>query len=140
MPDIFAGITILAIANLLAAGKCISSLKMTSWIVLLSAGLRFHNSHVLLTVAMLFTGVGLALLVRVHFSWRAVGGVLAALLTVIAGEMIFSLITAKLVGAPPLRPPFLMARMIVDGPGYRYLALSRLPVWPFANSFRGCRV
>jgi hypothetical protein len=33
----------------------------------------------------------------------------------------FTLAVTKLVGEPPLTPPFLMARLIDDGPGYDYL-------------------
>jgi hypothetical protein len=36
-------------------------------------------------------------------------------------QVLFSAAVRHVVGAPPLRPPFLMARTIEDGPGLRYL-------------------
>jgi hypothetical protein len=49
-------------------------------------------------------------------------GVLFALaLAGIFGELAFSYAVRHTIGVDPIRPPFLMARMIDDGPGYRFL-------------------
>jgi hypothetical protein len=51
----------------------------------------------------------------------------------LAGEFIFDLGVKKLVGEAPLRPPILTARLIADGPGYRFL-LATCP----ASGFEAC--
>jgi hypothetical protein len=123
MPDVFAGITILAVANLLTADAAAARWGMTaSWFVLLSVSLLFHTSHEMIAVLLTLVGVVGLLLARAAISWRAVAAIGAALLVGAGGEAFFNLATKKLVGASPLRPPFLMARMVMDGPGYRYLA------------------
>jgi hypothetical protein len=58
---------------------------------------------------------------RRSIPWIGATGIAAALVVAFAGEALFGCGVTKLVGAPPLRPPFLMARTIADGPGYRYL-------------------
>ena len=123
-PDIFAGITILAISNLLVQGSLMPRWMRSTWIALLSAALLFHPSHSLITVAMLVVGVSYALLARVSMPWRGIVSIVVALTVAFVGEEVFSFGVTKLVGAAPIRPPFLMARMIADGPGYAYLAAS----------------
>jgi hypothetical protein len=56
--------------------------------------------------------------------WKGIVGVVVAFTIASVGEAVFSLGVTKLVGAAPIRPPFLMARMIADGPGYAYLVAS----------------
>jgi hypothetical protein len=68
-----------------------------------------------------------ALITRATVSLRGVIGILTAVVIASLGEAVFSLTVEKLLGAPPIRPPFLMARMISDGPGYRYLATNCRP-------------
>jgi hypothetical protein len=123
-PDIFAGITILAISNLLVQGSLMPRWMRSTWIALLSAALLFHPSHSLITVATLVVGVSCALLTRVSMPWRSIVNIVVALTIAFVGEAVFSFGVTKLVGAAPIRPPFLMARMIADGPGYAYLAAS----------------
>jgi len=123
-PDIFAGITVLAIANLLLQGTVMPLWMRSTWIALLSAALLFHMSHLLITLAMLVVAVSYALLAPVLMPWKGILGIVIALTIASLGEVGFSLGVTKLLGAAPIRPPFLMARMIADGPGYAYLAAS----------------
>jgi hypothetical protein len=137
MPDIFAAITILAAANLLALTRDASRWVAITWIALLSTALLFHDSHVLIALAMLIMAVPWALLSRGSKPWKGIGAIAVALFIAFVGEVFFSFGVTKLVGAPPIRPPFLMARMIADGPGYRYLMAncprSELTICRFLN-------
>jgi hypothetical protein len=121
MPDIFAGISILGVANLLVAGSRMTRWILAVWLVLLTAALLFHTSHLLITVALLAATLVARLIIRFELSGKAVAAIVAAVAVAVSGEMFFNVVTKKVVGAPPLRPPFVMARMIVNGPGYRYL-------------------
>jgi len=123
-PDIFAGITVLAVSNLLLQGSLMPFWMRSTWIALLSAALLFHTSHLLIAVALLAVGLPYALFARVSISWKGIAGVVVALTIAFVGEAVFNLGVTKLVGAAPIRPPFLMARMIADGPGSDYLAAS----------------
>jgi hypothetical protein len=136
-PDIFAGITILAISNLLVQGSLMPFWMISAWIALLSTALLFHVSHLLITVIMLVVGVSFTRLARVSIAWKGIVGIVVALTIASVGEVVFRFGVTMLVGAAPIRPPFLMARMIADGPGYAYLVascpVSQLAVCRFAN-------
>ncbi len=134
IPDIFAAITILAIANLLM-DDCRKPLWPTIlWTALLSAALLFHVSDMLIAVALFALWTPTALLLRVRLPRVSLIAILCSLAVGFIGEAIFRVGVEKLIGEPPLRPPILMARLIADGPGYRYLRKS-CP----ASGFEVCR-
>lgn len=122
MPDILAPIAILACAHIAVRFDRLARWELLFWFCALCYAMLAHFSH-LLTVA------GLAVLVAALGSvlsinrprWLALGAIAAALAVAFLGERSFALAVEKMTGAPPVRPPFLMARMIEDGPGYRYL-------------------
>jgi hypothetical protein len=121
MPDIFAGLTILGVGNLLVYGAAISIWQLVIWTGLLGAALSFHASHLLLALAVLAIFVVVAVVSRAGVPWRGATAVVVAAVLAVAGEAAFTLAVAKILGAAPVRPPVLMARMIADGPGARYL-------------------
>lgn len=121
MPDIFAAITILAIANLLFLLSRKSYWTALLWTIFLTAALLFHVSHILMAIALLLFFVPVALIFHIKLSRIGVIAIICALTVALAGEFVFNLSVKKMVGESPIRPPLLMARMIGDGPGYRYL-------------------
>lgn len=121
MPDIFAAITILAIVNLLLAVNRMPLWTRLLWTAFLTAALLFHVSHVLLTVILSALVLLLAMLFQFPISRAGVIAVICALAVAFTGQYLFDTAVKRLVGEPPLLPPILMARMITDGPGYRYL-------------------
>jgi len=54
-------------------------------------------------------------------NWIGLSIILLALVIGILAQSVFFAAVRHVVGAAPLRPPFLMARTIEDGPGYRYI-------------------
>jgi hypothetical protein len=91
------------------------------WFCAICYSMLVHFSH-LLTVA------GLVILAALHgvrsinkARWFACGTLATAMVIALLGERAFFHAVEKMTGAPPIRPPFLMARIIEDGPGYRYL-------------------
>ena len=121
MPDVFAGVAILTASVLLSVRQRLARRDYILAFVLLLAASVFHDSHVLILFALLAMAAVYNLFIR---SWRNwVGLTIVALALVIAtlAQSILSMTVQHVVGAPPLRPPFLMARTIEDGPGYRYI-------------------
>ncbi len=121
MPDLFAGLTILAAANLLIFGSRLSFAERSFWFFTLLLGVLFHSSHILLAAGMLVLGALVAGLPRLRLSGVGAGVIVAAIILGFLGEGLFNFAVTKLTGAAPIRPPFIMARLIADGPGYDYL-------------------
>lgn len=124
MPDIFVPLAILAFANIAAFWTRDGGWPRAFWSGLLSYSALTHTGTLLL-VALLACG---ALLLRAtghaRVPGRAAGAIVAAVVAGIAGEILFSAGVRGLTGHAPVRPPFLTARIVDDGPGYRYLAES----------------
>lgn len=121
MPDIFAGLTVLAIANLFFLWDRMPRYAALFWIGLLAAALLFHTSHMALTLAMSICCALLAVVATGRLPARAAGAAFLALFVGFAGEFAFSKAVEAAYGQAPVRPPFLMARTIDDGPGYEHL-------------------
>ncbi len=121
MPDIFAGITVLGVANLIVFGERMNRLSFLAWIALLGAALAFHSSHVLVALCLLIAYAVVRLLFHGTASWKGLAGITFCLLLAFAADAAFTMATTKLFGVPPIEPPFLTARVVVDGPGTDYL-------------------
>lgn len=120
MPDMFAATTILCCSLLLVPADRSRAQKLVLFVILLFS-LLVHASHVLLAFLLLLLGSIAPLLGFKGFNLRGLPVIAVALALAFAGELIFSAGVARFTGHPPVRPPFLMARVIEDGPGYRYL-------------------
>jgi hypothetical protein len=121
MPDVFAATVILACASLIGAKRQLSRSDYVIWLVLLAAALTFHTSHVLTAATMGALALLFDLARRSWANWRGLIVIGVCLVVAAAAETMFGWAVKRTVGAPPIRPPFLMARLIEDGPGYRYL-------------------
>ena len=126
MPDVFASFVILAIIILANFWDSLKSRDriFLSAIILYSA--ITHTSHLLLLISLGSMFVCVCFFVERKFiksgspAKRAI--VLFALIAIgILSESAFSLTARHTIGADPVRPPFLMARLIADGPGYQFL-------------------
>jgi hypothetical protein len=133
MPDVFAGVAILAAAVLLSARRRLPLRDYLLSLVLLVAATAFHDSHVLILFVLLGAAAAYAVLMRSRANWIGLSIILLALVIGILAQSAFFAAVRHVVGAAPLRPPFLMARTIEDGPGYRYIRAT-CP----ANGFKVC--
>ena len=120
-PDVFAGLTILGCAVLIADSHQQNGWKRLFWLALLCLALLAHTSHVLLATGMLAAG----LLVRARYA-RSAGAaglltIVVALLVAVLGNAAFNIGVKHVLGRAPIYPPFITARLIDDGPGYEYL-------------------
>jgi hypothetical protein len=121
MPDVFAGVAILTAAVLLSVRRRLTSLDYVVSFALLVAATAFHDSHVLILFVLLGTAAAYAVVTRSWTNWVGLLTILFALMIGILAQSVFFAAVRHVIGAAPLRPPFLMARTIEDGPGYRYI-------------------
>jgi hypothetical protein len=121
MPDVFTGLTILACAMLLTADLRGRLGSTFAWFVLLTGSLTFHTTHALLATLMFAVGLVLYGWRRTWVMPRGLAAVGLAVGVAYLFGVAFTVGVTRLMGEPPLTPPFLMARLIDDGPGYTYL-------------------
>jgi len=127
MPDLFAGIAILACGILLSVHERLAWSDLLLWYLLLTAALLFHDSCVLIVVALFGLGLLAKLLGRFGWlrqslpNWRGLAVILLAVVTSFAGQSVVAYGAKRATGKAPLRLPFLSARLIADGPGTNYL-------------------
>jgi len=119
-PDLFSGLGILAAAHLLCRGPPLTAGQKTFWFVVLCWSALAHGSNILIllvvVVALLLATFTLRMPDR-----RAIALIVCAIAVGIAGELLFSGAVRAISGDAPVRPPFLSARLIADGPGLAYL-------------------
>lgn len=132
MPDVFAAVTLLGCASLIGA-RSLRRVDYFLWTALLAFSLVSHASHVLIAAALLSLALLIDMLQRSWENWRGLSVTAGCLVLAGVAEAAFGVAVVRLVGAPPLRPPFLMAHAIEDGPGYQYLR-ETCP----ANGFKIC--
>jgi len=133
MPDLFAGVAILACGVLLSIRERWARRDAVLWYLLLSAAMLFHDSCALIVVSLFGFGLVLNLLRRPHPvaqtnalcvrwpNWRGLSIILLAGMTAWAGQTLVEFGAQRATGKAPLRLPFLSARLVADGPGTNYL-------------------
>ena len=134
MPDIFTGVVIAGSAVLLTRTAHLSRGQLAAWWVLLSASALFHDTNLLILGAVLAAALPVRGLTDSGARTPGMVVVLLAIMTGVLGQTAFALGIKHSVGAFPVRPPFLTARLIDDGPALRYLRAT-CP----GNGLRVCR-
>jgi hypothetical protein len=119
MPDIFGPIGVIAAVTLALFWSGLGRGERIGLGSMLTVSLCFHTSHVLLLIALL--PALLATLWWFHAGLRPMAFLVAPLLIAACAESAYDAIVKLQVGFPPHRPPFLMARMLADGPARLYL-------------------
>lgn len=120
MPDIFAGLAIVAAAALLAGWRRETRPGRIGWIAVAGYGALSHSATTLILSGM----IGVAALLwalRRRIAPAAIGAVAVAALLGIAGDAAFAVAVRHMTGHPPIRPPFVTARLTADGVGTDYL-------------------
>jgi hypothetical protein len=124
MPDIFAGITILATALLIAFWRMMTIAERTIVGIILAYSLTCHSTHLFICVSILLFYALISSLTRFRsaaFSWACCVTLATCALLGFLSELAFNAVVAKVAGFSPIRPPFITARLIELGPGYQYL-------------------
>jgi hypothetical protein len=117
MPDLLTGLAILAGATLLAFATTRAA-RIGGFAVLSFATLS-HSSNVLVLAGMIaaFAALTYALHRSVRRALVDAALVVATIVVGLAGDAAFGAVVRHTTGMAPIRPPFLMARLIADGPG-----------------------
>lgn len=119
MPDVFAGLAVLALATLSVYWRQLSGPERSLLAAVLLFGLLAHASHVAVAAVLL----ALALALRAwNPRWQGLSAPAlslagACVVLAIAAEWAFALGVQKALGHPPLRLPYPSARLIEMGPG-----------------------
>lgn len=119
MPDIFVSLGILAASHLLTPTPPIDGRQRAFWFAILGWSTLSHSSA---TAVIAILAVA-SLCIRSRRQMTRTGLILTfcAIAVGIFGEIAFYAGVRSLSGEPPVRPPFLMARLVADGPGRTYL-------------------
>jgi hypothetical protein len=119
-PDVFTGVGIISAGALTFLNQLNKGMFRIFWFLLLCASILFHSSN--LIIILIITALLLLLNLR-YYSVRAenLSLLLASLFIGVVGELAFSAGVKAATGESPVRPPFIMARIIADGPGREFL-------------------
>jgi hypothetical protein len=123
MPDIFGGVAGAASSTLLVYWDRLSIRTRSVLGVILAFALAAHKANLLTTlgVTILVGGLLTVMGARLRTLWARGGAVIAAgAVALTLGSLAFIPIDHR-AGEHVRNPPFLMARIMADGPGYKYL-------------------
>jgi len=120
MPDVLGGLALLAAGHLVIFWDRATQLSRLFWFVLLAFALISHTANILLIAGLAAVSV-IGMAFRMPASRRGFAVVGVALFIAVLGQFAFAWGVRHATGAAPVRPPFLAARIIEDGPGYDYL-------------------
>ncbi|UZK67746.1 hypothetical protein [Sphingomonas sp. M1-B02] len=121
MPDFMAGIAILAAAMLIAGWKRETGVGRALWFVVIVAAALMHSANILILLTIALSALAWAGLTRGRGIARTAMVIAAAASLGLVGEFAFGAAVAKVTGVAPIRPPFITARLVEDGPGTAYL-------------------
>ena len=122
MPDLAVGLALPAAAVLLAGWQRERRAWRLGLLALLVFAALAHSTAVAVLALLGLGGLAAATVSRSKGAALAAGALLAAAVAGLAGEAAFGLATRATTGTEPVRPPFLTARLIEDGPARRFLA------------------
>lgn len=124
MPDIFASIAVLGIVIALVYLKQVPLAGRIALFVLLAFCSAAHSS--IFVIGFMIVAAGALALVWIGESWptyfRRAGFVMAATFAGMLSDPTYSAVYHATTGGSFGKPPFLMARVLADGPGRSYLA------------------
>lgn len=122
MPDFLTGLLIVAATAIIVGWRRETRAGRSFWIAVASLGALAHSSHVLLLLALALGGLVGSVVAAPD--WRR-GAVVIAITAGLGllGETAFVVGVTNMTGIAPIRPPFLTARLVEDGPGTSYLRL-----------------
>lgn len=120
LPDVLGGLAILAVGHLCFFWNSSGRGARIFWFLLLAFAVVSHAANIML-VGALAVIAALAMCLRAPTSKPGLAVVAGALVIAVCSQLLFAWGVTHATGRPPVRPPFLAARIIEDGPGYEYL-------------------
>jgi hypothetical protein len=119
LPDIFAGLAVLALAMLLPHGAVMTRRERILWLALLLACVLTHKGILAMAAAIL--GLYLLWHALTDRRWSQLPGVLVVLVVAMAGHTAVNIAAERLSGQKLVQTPFALARIVGDGTAERYL-------------------
>lgn len=122
MPDVFAGLGLAGIIGLLLMPQA-PFWSRVLWATLTAAATLFHTGNILVILSVIIALVLICVLLG-QKRMLVRSNVLLALALVsvgIAGELAFGYAIHRVTDTPPIRPPFMTARLLADGPGTDFI-------------------
>lgn len=122
MPDIFASLGIASVIALNLIPTARRSSKIF-WALLVLTAVLFHAANIMILMATLATLVVVSLILKrgPMLAWKTVGFSSLLICAGVAGEMAFSHGVQFFTHTTPIRPPFITARLLADGPGNEFV-------------------
>jgi hypothetical protein len=115
MPDVFAGFLILAWALLAAGWDRLNRFERAVIIGIVLFAVLVHTTHLIVLFALTILTAGYALFVE-RAKWinirRLTAIAAACVLIALLWEVAFSFAVTRAFGSPPVRPPFIMAKLV----------------------------
>ena len=126
MPDIFASFLVLATIILFAFWDALKPDDRVLVSAILLYSILVHLTHLILFAGLISVSLCISFVIKrqalLHDPIRKqIAVLLLILLCGGLGEFAFKFGTRLIIGTYPVQPPFLMARLIEDGPGYQFL-------------------
>ena len=123
MPDVFAGFGVLSGLLLLLYPERLARWERVALWAMLAASFSFHTSNLLVMGVVIVAGAGLLLRQGMERAvvLRRTGGLAAAFAAALLANGGFAAAYRMDTGEAQGAPPFLMARLLADGPGRAYL-------------------
>ncbi len=123
MPDVFAGYAFIALLLPGVSADRLSALERSAIALLASASITIHNTIVVLAFLLALVVAGMAWIARIRGRElrRLIAWVSAPLALALCFNLAYGNVVALTRGAAPTNPPYLMARVLADGPGQSYL-------------------
>jgi hypothetical protein len=121
MPDIFTPILILAVAALATLGRYMRYWEGGLLILIAAAAVPMHLSHMIILALLLPAVVLVTLVTKTQRWWIAAAIVVTIGVVGVVERVAFSTAVEKSTKSEVVYVPYITARLIVDGPGKRYL-------------------
>ena len=126
VPDIFAAVLAMAVTLIFLHRDQLRRWEFWGVWGLILASVVFHSSHLLIALGLIATGLLIGWMAKAP--WRtqkhSAGMVLGACAAAMVLSWIYSTAIQQTTGDEFRRPPFLIARVLADGPGRAYLRYS----------------
>ncbi len=123
MPDVWTGFAFLAIALIFLGGAAIGVVERAALVLVIAFAAVSHQTNLALGLGLivlaLVAGWALRLPMRSMLKRAGVAGL--GLAMAFGANAAYALVTKAMRGEAPGNPPYLMARVLVDGPGQLYL-------------------
>lgn len=118
MPDLFAGLLLLALSMVITYSRCMGRFEYLFWIGIIFTACLFHRGH----LAVLIAALAICACAKCSRNRQQIGVLVIVAAIALIAHFAVDLVVKDLSGRWPIQTPFLLARFIGDGTAQPYLA------------------